>query len=170
MNEFTIRSFRISILFDGQKGGSLYSQTNHKSNTLGKTTVTLPGRDDGIIGDGVVAGADGKYSANTIKVPASSYYDNYYTISNAETNIFDASYVKLREARVEFNLPQKLLKGIGITQSSVALYGRELFNFTDFPGFDPEGGNLNSGTLIPGVELMQFPSTRNIGVNLTLKF
>jgi hypothetical protein len=132
--------------------------------------VTLPGRENGIVGDGVVLGTDGKYTSNTVKVPASSYYDNYYTISNAETNIFDASFVKLREARVEFSLPEKLLKGIGVTQSNIAVYGRDLFNFTDFPAFDPEGGNLNNGTLTPGVELMQFPSTRNIGVNLTLKF
>jgi hypothetical protein len=170
MNEFIIRQLRVSILFDGQKGGSLYSQTSHKSNTLGKTKVTLPGRDEGIIGDGVVLGADGKYSQNTIRVPASSYYDNYYAISNAEVNIFDASFIKLREARVEFNLPQKWLSRVGVTGSSVAVYGRELFNFTKFPGFDPEGGNLNNGTLTPGVELMQFPSTRNMGVNLTLKF
>jgi outer membrane receptor protein involved in Fe transport len=170
MNEFTIKSFRISILLDGQKGGSLYSQTNHKSNTLGKTKVTLPGRDGGIVGDGVVLGTDGKYVANTVNVPASSYYENYYAISNAETNIFDASFLKIREARIEFNLPQNLLQKIGVRQTSVAVYGRELFNFTDFPGFDPEGGNLNSGTLTPGVELMQFPSTRNMGLNLTFKF
>lgn len=138
MNEFTIRQFRISILFDGQKGGSLYSQTNHKSNTLGKTKVTLPGREDGIIGDGVVMGADGKYAANTVKVPASSYYDNYYTITNAETNIFDASFIKLREARVEFNLPQKLLRGIGVTQSSMAVYGRELLTSLSSPALTPK--------------------------------
>jgi hypothetical protein len=62
------------------------------------------------------------------------------------------------------------LDGIGIQKTSVAIYGRDLFNFTDFPGFDPEGGNLNSGTLTPGVELTQFPSTRTMGVNLTFKF
>jgi hypothetical protein len=170
MNEFHIGTFRINILVDGQKGGSMYSQTNHKSNTLGKTSVTLPGRDGGIVGDGVVRTADGKFEPNTVKVAASSYYDNYYTINNAETNIFDASFIKIREARVEFNLPKQLLAQLGITQTSVAIYGRELFNFTKFPGFDPEGGNLNSGTLTPGVELMQFPSTRNMGLNLTFKF
>jgi TonB-linked SusC/RagA family outer membrane protein len=170
MNEFTVHQFRISVLFDGQKGGSLYSQTNHKANTLGKTKITLPGREDGIVGDGVVLAADGKYTPNTVRVAASSFYDNYYQISNAEVNVFDASFIKLREARIEFNLNQKILHSIGVTQSSIAVYGRELFNFTKFPGFDPEGGNLNNGTLTPGVELMQFPSTRNMGVNLTLKF
>jgi hypothetical protein len=170
-NEFVIKNFRISILLDGQMGGSMYSQTNHKNNTLGKTNVTLPGRDGGIVGQGVVwNAASQKYETNTRNVSASSYYDNYYGISNAETNIFDASFLKIREVRFEFNLPARILSRFKVQQTSIALYGRELFNFTKFPGFDPEGGNLNSGTLTPGVELTQFPSTRNMGINITFKF
>jgi len=168
-NEFSIKKVKVSFLLDYQHGGNMFSQTNHKSNTLGKTRVTLPGRDGGIVGDGVVLGADGVYRPNTVNVSASSYYENYYAINNAETNIFDTSYLKLREARVEFNLPAKLLAKTGIKQTSIAFYGRDLFDITKFPGFDPEGGNLNSGTLTPGVELMQFPSARTIGINLTFK-
>jgi len=171
LNELTIKRFRISVLVDGQKGGSMYSQTNVKNNTLGKTKVTLPGREEGIIGDGVVYNAvTRQYEPNTVRVPASSYYNNYYTIANAETNIFDASFIKIREVRLECALSPRLLNKIGITQTNVAVYGRELFNFTKFPAFDPEGGNLNNGTLTPGVELTQFPSTRNMGINLTFKF
>ncbi|HTL10658.1 MAG TPA: TonB-dependent receptor, partial [Chitinophagaceae bacterium] len=169
-NEFIFKHFRLSVLFDYQHGGSIYSQTNHKNNTLGKTKITLPGRETGIVGDGVVLDASGKYVPNTVNVSAISYYETYYAIGNAETNIFDATYLKLREARLEFNLPKKWFTKIGIMQSSLALYGRELFNITNFPGYDPEGGNLNNGQLTPGVELTQFPSTRTIGVNLTLKF
>lgn len=171
LNEFTFRSFRISILLDGQMGGSMFSQTNHKLNTLGKTKVTIPGRDGGIVGDGVILNqATQKYEPNTINVPALSYYDNYYALGNTETNIFDASYLKLREARIEFNLPAKFLSKLNIQQTSIAVYGRDLFNITDFPGFDPEGGTFNNGSLTPGVEITQFPSTRSAGVNLTLKF
>ena len=82
----------------------------------------------------------------------------------------DCSFIKLREARVEYSLKRSILQKIGVRQTSIALYGRELFNWTSFPGFDPEGGNLNNGTLTPGVELTQFPSARSMGVNLTLKF
>lgn len=171
LNEFTFKGFRFSFLFDGQMGGVMYSQTNHKNNTLGKTRVTLPGRDEGIVGDGVVWNStSGKYEPNTVRVTASSYYDNYYQIGNSETNTFDASFIKLREARVEFTLPARWAKKAGMRQVSIALFGRELFNWTKFPGFDPEGGNLNSGTLTPGVELTQFPTARSIGANLTLKF
>lgn len=171
MNEVSYKSFRFSALLDGQMGGSMYSQTNHKNNTLGKTRVTLPGRDNGIVGDGVVFNAStGKYDRNTVVAQASSFYDNYYQISNAETNIFDASFLKIRELRLEYSVPQKAVSKMGLQQCNLALYGRELFNFTKFPGFDPEGGNLNSGTLTPGVELTQFPSTRNMGFNITVKF
>jgi TonB-linked SusC/RagA family outer membrane protein len=171
MNEFTIRNVRVSVLLDGQKGGSMYSQTNHKNNTLGKTKVTLPGRDEGIVGDGVVwDAASKKYIPNTVRVSAASYYETIYTISNAEMNIFDASFLKIREVRLEYGVPRKLIQKLGLQQASIALYGRDLFNFTSFPGFDPEGGNLNNGTLTPGVELTQFPSTRTMGVNLTVKF
>jgi hypothetical protein len=157
-------------LIDGQKGGNMFSQTNHKNNEFGNTKITLPGRDGGIVGDGVVLGVDNKYVPNTVKVPARAYYENYYARSNAETNIFDASFLKIRELRLEYNITPKLLSKIHFKGASIALYGRELFNFTKFPGFDPEGGNLNSGTLTPGVELAQFPSTRNMGINLTCKF
>ena len=170
MNEFSYKNIRFSILVDGQKGGEMYSQTNHKNNTLGKTKVTLPGREGGVIGQGVVKQADGTFIPNTVKAAASAYYDNYYQITNAETNIFDASFIKIREVRLEFGLPSQLLKKIGVQRTSIALWGRDLFNFTKFPGFDPEGGNLNNGTLTPGVELAQFPSNRTIGTNLTFKF
>ncbi len=170
MNELTYKNIRFSLLIDGQKGGAMYSQTNHKNNTLGKTVVTLPGRDNGIVGEGVVKLADGSFIQNTKVADASAYYDNYYQISNAETNIFDASFIKIREVRLEFELPSQLLKKIGVQRTSIALWGRDLFNFTKFPGFDPEGGNLNNGTLTPGVELTQFPSNRTVGTNLTFKF
>ena len=169
-NEFIYKGLKLSVLIDGQMGGSMYSQTNRKNNTLGKTVITLPGRDGGLIGEGVVLQSDGSYKPNTVKVAASAYYDNYYQISNAEVNIFDATFLKIREVRFEFNLPQKLLGRLGVKGTNLALFGRDLFNFTKFPGFDPEGGNLNNGTLTPGVELTQFPSARSMGANLTLKF
>jgi hypothetical protein len=118
----------------------------------------------------VVLQGDGTFAPNQVSVPASSYYDNYYQIGNAETNVFDASFLKIREVRVELSVPKTFLSKLRIQHATIALFGRDLFNFTKFPGFDPEGGNLNSGTLTPGVELAQFPSTRTMGANLTLKF
>ncbi|WP_157278519.1 TonB-dependent receptor domain-containing protein [Olivibacter sitiensis] len=169
-NTFGYKEFRFSVLLDGQKGGKIYSLTNHKNNEFGNTKVTLPGREEGIIGEGVVKLADGSYIPNTNRVDARPYYEQYYARANAETNIFDASFLKIREARLEYLFPNKLWKGAKIRNVKLAFYGRDLFNFTSFPAFDPEGGNLDNATLTPGVELGQYPSTRNIGFNLTCNF
>lgn len=171
-NEFTYKEFKLSILIDGQLGGKIYSQTQHKMTEQGKLMHTLKGREENfIIGDGVVLNAaTGKYDVNTIKVFPVDYYGDYYRRANVESNTFDASFLKLREVRIEKSIPQRVLGKSFIKQASFAIYGRDLFMVTSFPMFDPETASLNGSTLLPGVEIGQMPSTRTIGFNMTFKF
>ncbi|MEB2774444.1 SusC/RagA family TonB-linked outer membrane protein [Algoriphagus sp. D3-2-R+10] len=170
-NEFVYKNLRMSILFDGQYGGIVYSQTHHKMTEMGKLKSTLEGRETGmIVGDGVVDNGDGTFSPNTTQVNIADYYRDKYRRANVESNSFDASFLKLREMRLEYGIPVKFLQKTSIRQASIALYGRDLAMWTKFPVFDPETAALNGGTLLPGIEMGQLPSTRNMGVNLTLKF
>jgi hypothetical protein len=169
-NEFSYRNFRFSFLVDGQYGGIIYSQTHHKMTEQGKLKHTLRGREENfIIGDGVVDDGAGHYVPNTKKVLPVDYYAEYYRRANVEANSFDASYLKLREARIEYSLPKKML-GKFFKQVTAALYGRDLLMLTSFPIFDPETAALNGSVLLPGVEMGQLPSTRTMGLNVTLKF
>lgn len=171
LNEFTYKNFRFSFLLDGQYGGVIYSQTHHKMTEQGKLKHTLRGRETNkIVGEGVVDDGTGHYVPNTKEVLIADYYADYYRRANVEANSFDASYLKLREARLEYSLPKKLLSKTFVRQVSVGVYGRDLLMFTNFPMFDPETAALNGSTLIPGVEIGQLPSTRTMGLNLTLKF
>lgn len=170
LNEFSYRNFSMSFLIDGQYGGTIYSQTHHKMSEQGKLKHTLRGREDGfIVGEGVVANADGTFSPNTKQVNLADYYAQYYRRANVESNSFDASFIKLREFRLSYNLPKGLLQRTPLQQATVALYGRDLAMITDFPIFDPETSALNGGTILPGVEMGQLPTPRTYGVNLTLK-
>jgi hypothetical protein len=172
LNEFSYKNFRFSVLVDGQYGGIIYSQTHHKMMEQGKLKSTLPGREEGfIIGDGVVLNADGTYSPNETKVIPAAYYAEYYRRANIESNSFDASFLKLRETRIEYTLPPALLaRTKALTGATIGLYGRDLAMWTKFPMFDPETAALNGGTILPGVEIGQLPSMRTMGVNLTLQF
>jgi len=171
LNEFTYRNFRFSALVDGQYGGIVYSQTHHKMSEQGKLKHTLKGREEGyIVGDGVIANQDGTYSPNTKQVNPADYYVRYYRRANVESNSFDASYLKLREVRLEYNLPKGLLSRTRVLNgASIALYGRDLAMLTNFPMFDPETAALNGSNILPGVEIGQMPSTRTFGLNVTLK-
>ncbi len=169
-NEFVYKNFRFNFLIDGQKGGLIYSQTHHKMMEQGKLKSTLPGREEGfIIGEGVVADATG-YKPNTKKVTVGDYYGDFYRRANVESNSFDASFLKLREVRLEYSIPKKFLGKLKIQQASVGLYGRDLAMITDFPVFDPETASLNGDTILPGAEIGQLPSTRTLGINLNFKF
>ncbi|MDB5200689.1 MAG: TonB-linked outer membrane protein SusC/RagA family [Ferruginibacter sp.] len=170
-NEFSYKNLRLSFLFDGQYGGIIYSQTHHKMTEQGKLEHTLAGREENfIIGAGVVADGSGKYIPNTKKVLPVDYYADYYRRANVEANSFDASFIKLRELRLEYSLPKKLLGKSFLRQASIAFYGRDLLMITSFPMFDPETAALNGSTLLPGVEMGQLPSTRTMGINLTARF
>ena len=170
-NEFSYKNIRFSFLLDASYGGIIYSQTHHKMTEQGKLKHTLLGREENyIIGDGVVDDGTGHFIPNTKQVLPVTYFTEFYRRANVESNSFDASYLKLREARVEYTFPKKLLGKSFIKNASVALYGRDLLMFTDFPVFDPETAALNGTTLLPGVEIGQLPSSRTMGMNITLKF
>lgn len=170
-NEFAYKGFKFSFLVDGQYGGMIYSQTHHKMTEMGKLKHTLRGREENyIIGEGVVDDGTGHFVPNTKKVLPVNYFKDYYRRANVEANTFDASFLKLREARFEYAIPKKVLGKSFIRNASIAVYGRDLLMLTSFPIFDPETAALNGNTILPGVEMGQLPSTRTMGMNITLKF
>lgn len=169
-NEFSYKNFRFNFLVDGQYGGIIYSQTHHKMTEQGKLEHTLRGREENyIIGEGVVETSPGRYETNTKKVIPVDYFTDYYRRANVEANSFDASFVKLREARLEYNLSKKTLGRSFIKQLTIGIYGRDLLMITSFPIFDPETAALNGSVILPGIEMGQAPSTRTMGLNITLK-
>ena len=162
----------LSVLFDGQSGGMAYSLTTAVLAEEGKLTKTLPGRYNGIIGNGVVQNSDGSYSPNTVVSPTiAAYYKAHFNRDNVESNTYSTDFIKFREARIDYSLGPKLLQRAGIKRASIGIYGRDLFQFTKWPGFDPEFGTLSAdGDVGVGFETAQFPSTRTLGLNLTIGF
>ena len=165
------KNFNFNALFDIRKGGEIYSMTNSIGIESGLLALSLPGRETGIIGKGVVQNPDGSYSTNTTKVSAETwYYGNAYRRENTESNTFDASYVKLREVSINYSFPNKWIKAAKIQNMSIGLVGNNLALWTKVPNIDPETQAISGGTLLPGFEVLQFPSSRNYGVKLNVSF
>ena len=170
-NTFQYKNFRLNLLFDAQYGAVAHSLMHYKLAEQGKTTNTLPGRYNGIIGNGVILAADGKYYPNeTIATDIDEYYRSHWGINNAEGNTFSTDFVKFREARLDYSLGPRLTKKLGLQKAMIGVYGRDLFIWSPWPMFDPEFGTLSGTDIVRGFEVAQFPSTRTIGVNLTVGF
>ncbi len=170
-NQFKYKNFSMGFLFDAQYGAVAYSLTQGKMAVQGKTTSTLPGRYNGIVGDGVMRNLDGSFSPNTVVAEdLSAYYDAHFGISNVEGSTFSTDFIKLREARFDYTLKAKVAKKLGLQRATLGVFGRDLFIFSTWPGFDPEFGTLSGSEINRGFEVGQFPSTRTFGVNLIVGF
>lgn len=172
-NDFKIKNWQISFSFDGQYGGMAYSQTHHKMSEQGKLENTLMGRDNPsgtIVGQGVVLNPDGTYSPNTKAVGLAAYYGDYYRRANIETNTFDTSFIKLRDARIAYSFSKEVIAPLKLTELTLAVFGKNLWMWTKFPMFDPEVAALNDSTITPGAEIGQLPTARTVGFQVNLKF
>ncbi len=168
-NEFQYKGFRLSLLFDAQFGGVAHSLTHYKLAEQGKLTKTLPGRYNGIIGNGVVMDASGKYVPNTtITTDIDDYYRSHWGVDNAEGSTFSTDFIKFREARFDYTLNPAFTKRLGLQRVTVGVYGRDLFIWSPWPIFDPEFGTLSGTDIVQGFEVGQFPSTRTLGFNLVV--
>ncbi len=99
-----------------------------------------------------------------------NYYGNGFNRDNIEAATYDATYVKLRELSLTYQLPSAWLESIGIGSASVSLIGRNLLLFTDVPSIDPETYSIRNGLFVNGFESTQLPSTRSFGFSLNLGF
>ncbi len=170
-NEFQYKQFRLSLLFDGQYGAVAHSLMHYKLAEQGKTTNTLPGRYNGIIGHGVIKGTDGKYRQNdVIATDIDYYYRSHYGQDNAEGSTFRTDFIKFREARLDYTLNPQMIRRLGLQRATVGVYGRNLYIWSKWPMFDPEFGTLSGTDIVQGFEVGQFPSTRTLGINLVVGF
>lgn len=98
------------------------------------------------------------------------YYGNGFNRDNIEAATYDATYVKLREVSLGYNVPSSFLDKLGIVSARVALVGRNLLLFSDVPTIDPETFSIRNGVFVPGYESQQIFSTRNYGFTVNLSF
>lgn len=165
-NTFRYKDLRLSFLFDMQKGGKYFSTSHMWGMYSGMIEESALGgnREAGIVLPGVKA--DG--TANTTVISAQRYGAMHYNTVDA-LNVFDASYIKLRDITLSYDLPKSLIGGV-VEGVRLSAFGRNLFAWgLDWKGMDPENTSYGSGN-IQGLEGGSLPSTRQYGVNVNIKF
>ncbi len=191
-NTINFKGLSFSFLFDIQKGGKFYSLThmwgmysgmleetagvNDQGNEI-RDAVSAGGgiKLDGVTGD-VEFNDDGSYTVtntaeNETYIPASwygAYHYHGFGMPSAQS-VFDADYIKLREATISYTLPVSIFQGY-IKSVTVSAYGRNLLTFgLDQEGFDPEMTVGGSGN-IQGIDGGLQPVSRTMGFKLNLQF
>jgi len=191
-NQFTYKSFSLSVLIAGQSGGKFISRFYNKAAGAGQLIESERGREARAAGTeyndpyyipGAAQMADGSYEQNSTSTDGTYSKGVYGTNARyfikkpldhiSEAQLFSATYFKLRELSIGYSLSSKLLGKSFVKGARVSLTGRNLLLWTPKSNqhFDPEVSTATAGDgLIPGFENMSTPSTREIGISLNLNF
>ena len=170
-NSITYKRFNLSFSFDGQYGGNVYSVTKWFGQYSGVLSNTLAGREldwdnpgyivpNAVYDNGPLSG-----QADTSHVLAQDYWHN--TFYAQEPGIFDATYVKLRELRLAYQIPTRVARFLGFSDATVAVVGRNLLLFAKQKTIDPETAFDTSNR--QGVENGQLPTARSIGFTMNVR-
>ncbi|MDF9796893.1 TonB-linked SusC/RagA family outer membrane protein [Catalinimonas alkaloidigena] len=168
-NTVTYKGLSVSALIDIKKGGDIYDMGSSIARITGVLEESAVGREEGVIGQGVMnIGTEEapEYITNDVVASARTFYGYYSGRQYHEAAVFDGSYVKLREARVSYQLPSSLFNNIFLKSARISVIGRNLAIFhSNNPHIDPE---ISAASL--GYNYGQLPSTRSVGFDINLKF
>ena len=89
--------------------------------------------------------------------------------AQSETFVQDASWTRLREVTIAYDLPFKTANRIGFDSISFAVTGRNLVLWTEVEGFDPDI-NLTGATLGRGLDYFTNPATQSYAFTVKLGF
>jgi len=168
-NTFSYKNWNLGFLFDWRQGGEIVSRTRALGNVGGQLAETAFRPEEGIVAQGVNQTTG---QPNTTAVSAESYYRQFYDRNHEENNVYDASFLKLRQFSIGYDFQFKngflgLQDGADL---SLSIIGNNLFVITENPHFDPEQLAVQGNGFVSGVEDMSYATTRSIGFKAGFNF
>jgi TonB-linked SusC/RagA family outer membrane protein len=161
-NDISYKKFHLNFLIDFKAGGKIYSGTNANAYSYGLHKETLPGREGGVIVNGVTETGEAK----TTTISPDDYYGRLASISSLQ--VYKSDFIKFRSISLTYDISKNVLHN-KLQGISVSLVGRNLFYFKkSTPNIDPESNYSNSNA--QGLEYAGLPTTKSYGVNLNVKF
>ena len=144
-NDLTWGRFSFNSVVDWQEGGDVINLTQYLQD-------------------------DGRTSEDWGTPSHTARYKGYLS-GSIEPYIEDASFVKLREVSVGYDVPRNLVSVIrGVNSLRVSVTGRNLFMWAPYSGLDPEVANFGAAAIRNNLDIGPYPPSRSVFLNLALGF
>jgi TonB-linked SusC/RagA family outer membrane protein len=185
-NAFRYKDLTLSFLVDFQKGGDIFSldlwyglgtglyeetvYTNDLGNPVRDPVIQNPdGTYDPASGGLILPGVLEDGTPNNIRIEGNNYRAYGWNRNPNGRYVYDASFVKLRELVLTYNLPGTLMEKTFISQASVSFVGSNLWIIhKNLPHADPESSQ-GAGN-VQGWQCGVLPAVRNFGISINLQF
>jgi TonB-linked SusC/RagA family outer membrane protein len=175
-NSFSYKNLNLSFLIDARWGLDVYSQYDNFFTAFGITENTL-NREDSRVFDGFTA--DGQRNTQEVwlgqgigpdGVDYGAGFHRNRERGATENFVVDASYIKLRNIRLGYNLPQDFISNFGFRNVNLSATATNIILYTPFEGFDPESRAGGAGSNADGFTALDYPGVASFffSVNLSL--
>ena len=190
-NKISYKDVSLSFLVDAKVGGKVFSLDQYYGygtglypDSVGNNDLGNPLRNPvttGADSGGVILAGANINPAYTPTNGQPQYIPNVNRLDKSQSSqvlgtdpptaafVYDATFVKLRELQLSFDLPSRLLTSTSLKKATFSVVGNNLWIiYKKLPFSDPEAG-LSSGN-VQGYQSGPSPMTRNISFNIKLKF
>jgi hypothetical protein len=152
VNDVTFQNFTLHTVLDWQHGGSILNLTKLLYDFGGVTKdydKPIPGSTE-TVGQRRIAGF-GLVTKNWIE---------------------SASFLKLRELTLSYNLPRGVVDGLwrGARYAKISVSARNLFLSAPYDGLDPEVSNFGNQPIARNIDVAPFPPSRSFWFAVDLGF
>ena len=166
-NEFKWKQWTLSGLFDFHIGGSIFSVTNMFGQYTGVLSNTITGREVDWNNPGIVVKGSTRATGqpNTTNVTSEEYFQSLFEIN--QKYIYSASYTKLRELRLSYDLAASQAHRLWSQSINVSLVGRNLVTWKKIPNIDPEFAYSSAESGL-GMEFANLPNALSWGIDVRI--
>ncbi|WP_089896190.1 SusC/RagA family TonB-linked outer membrane protein [Chitinophaga arvensicola] len=157
-NTFRYKNFDLMVAIQGQQGGQIlnlsrrfFENVEGSANQL--TTVMNRWQSEAKPGNGIIPRANQRTTGNNNAI--------------SDRWVEDASYLRIQNISLGYQLPEKMLQHIRLQQARIYLSAQNLYTFTNYLNYNPEVSNYE-GALTSGVDYGRYPLARTfvVGVNI----
>jgi hypothetical protein len=159
-NSFTYKDFDLSIFLNGSYGGKILNAVDFQ---------ILGGY--GLYQNQLAAESNFWTPTNTnttVPAPRSGFGNNNLVMS--DRFLESASFLRLQNVRIGYNLPAKWARYIKMTSLKVFATGQNLYVFTKYSGLDPEVGSLNQNPTLQNIDYGRYPTPRVVSFGVNASF
>ena len=157
--EFRYKNFTLSAFFSFAFGGQNFNQNEYsRSNNTGSAITRA---NPFIIANTWMAPGD----VANYPIANTSSVDNYRQASSLWVE--DGSYIRLKNLRLNYQIPTKATKFLGIESLSVYALAQDFFTWSNYSGFDAE---IPGSGFSVGYDNYVYPKAKSILLGLNLNF
>lgn len=175
-NTLRYKNLSLTFNFDFRQGFEKFNNLDNYMAGFGQAPYTL-NREDFIVFDGYLA--DGTKNTKQVWLGqgvgpdgvnyGNGYYRDYQR-QMTENFVQDASWVRLKDMSLTYNLPKSLIEKVALSNASITASGHNLWLSTKYTGFDPESSSSTSANISSFDGLSAYPSLRSYAMTLRLTF